>query len=76
MIFIITFTEFIGALSIFELLTKVGFQIFSLAVEDVGMSEEEIKKVKNLRAQLAQRQVWMASSIHRGEEEGYFLPLL
>ncbi|XP_022143949.1 probable 3-deoxy-D-manno-octulosonic acid transferase, mitochondrial isoform X2 [Momordica charantia] len=39
------------------------------AVEDGGMSEEEIKKVENLRAQLAERQVWMASSIHRGEEE-------
>ncbi|XP_022925547.1 probable 3-deoxy-D-manno-octulosonic acid transferase, mitochondrial isoform X2 [Cucurbita moschata] len=39
------------------------------AVEDIGMSVAEIKKVEDLRAQLAQRQVWMASSIHRGEEE-------
>ncbi|TYK07372.1 putative 3-deoxy-D-manno-octulosonic acid transferase [Cucumis melo var. makuwa] len=39
------------------------------AVENVGMSEEEIKKVEDLRAQLAHRQAWMASSIHKGEEE-------
>ncbi|KGN48228.1 probable 3-deoxy-D-manno-octulosonic acid transferase, mitochondrial [Cucumis sativus] len=39
------------------------------AVEDVGMSKEEIKKVEDLRSQLAHRQAWMASSIHRGEEE-------
>ncbi|XP_008462526.2 probable 3-deoxy-D-manno-octulosonic acid transferase, mitochondrial isoform X1 [Cucumis melo] len=39
------------------------------AVENVGMSEKEIKKVEDLRAQLAYRQAWMASSIHKGEEE-------
>lgn len=56
--------------------TEVGFWSFSFhsAVEDVGMSKEEIKKVEDLRSQLAHRQAWMASSIHRGEEEGYVSP--
>ncbi|KAJ7976040.1 3-deoxy-D-manno-octulosonic-acid transferase [Quillaja saponaria] len=39
------------------------------AVEDFGVSEGEIKSLDNLKVQLAHRQVWMASSIHSGEEE-------
>lgn len=34
------------------------------------MSEGELKSIEDLKLQLAHRQVWMASSIHNGEEEG------
>ncbi|XP_042946490.1 probable 3-deoxy-D-manno-octulosonic acid transferase, mitochondrial isoform X3 [Carya illinoinensis] len=38
-------------------------------VEDFDVSEEELRSIEDLKLQLAHRQVWMASSIHRGEEE-------
>ncbi|XP_061337698.1 probable 3-deoxy-D-manno-octulosonic acid transferase, mitochondrial isoform X3 [Gastrolobium bilobum] len=38
-------------------------------IEDFGVNERSRKSIDNLRLQLAQKQVWMASSIHRGEEE-------
>ncbi|KAF3441738.1 hypothetical protein FNV43_RR15653 [Rhamnella rubrinervis] len=39
------------------------------AVEEFDMSEGEVKSIEDLKVQLAHRQVWMASSIHNGEEE-------
>ncbi|KAF3960077.1 hypothetical protein CMV_015177 [Castanea mollissima] len=38
-------------------------------VEEFDASEGELRSTQDLRLQLAHRQVWMASSIHRGEEE-------
>ncbi|XP_004497594.1 probable 3-deoxy-D-manno-octulosonic acid transferase, mitochondrial isoform X2 [Cicer arietinum] len=38
-------------------------------IEDIGLNESGRKNIDNLRHQLSQKQVWMASSIHRGEEE-------
>ncbi|KAB1221237.1 putative 3-deoxy-D-manno-octulosonic acid transferase, mitochondrial [Morella rubra] len=38
-------------------------------IEDFDVSEEELRSIEDLKLQLAHRQVWMASSIHRGEEE-------
>lgn len=38
-------------------------------VEDPDKSDKEMKSIEDLREQLVHRQVWMASSIHRGEEE-------
>nr|XP_023913349.1 probable 3-deoxy-D-manno-octulosonic acid transferase, mitochondrial [Quercus suber] len=39
------------------------------AVEEFDASEGELRSIQDLKLQLAHRQVWMASSIHRGEEE-------
>ncbi|KAK3017517.1 hypothetical protein RJ639_006122, partial [Escallonia herrerae] len=36
---------------------------------DNGNSNEVLRSMENLQVQLANRQVWMASSIHKGEEE-------
>ncbi|XP_057428140.1 probable 3-deoxy-D-manno-octulosonic acid transferase, mitochondrial [Lotus japonicus] len=38
-------------------------------MEDTGVNERGRKNIDNLRLQLSDKQVWMASSIHRGEEE-------
>ncbi|KAG7961278.1 hypothetical protein I3843_09G007200 [Carya illinoinensis] len=38
-------------------------------VEDFDVSEGELRSIEDLKLELAHRQVWMASSIHRGEEE-------
>ncbi|KAK9290132.1 hypothetical protein L1049_008298 [Liquidambar formosana] len=38
-------------------------------VEEIGISEREVRSIEDLQLQLAHRQVWMASSIHKGEEE-------
>lgn len=38
-------------------------------VEEFDASEGELRSLQDLKLQLAHRQVWMASSIHRGEEE-------
>ncbi|KAK7392548.1 hypothetical protein VNO78_20991 [Psophocarpus tetragonolobus] len=38
-------------------------------IEDFGVNESGRNNIDNLKLQLTQRQVWMASSIHRGEEE-------
>lgn len=42
---------------------------FHSVVEEFDASEGELRSVQDLKLQLAHRQVWMASSIHRGEEE-------
>ncbi|THU62778.1 hypothetical protein C4D60_Mb01t08720 [Musa balbisiana] len=36
---------------------------------DLNVLEEDIRKIKDLQLQLASRPVWMAASIHEGEEE-------
>ncbi|XLU44229.1 hypothetical protein S245_039043, partial [Arachis hypogaea] len=41
------------------------------AIEDFGVNGRGGKSIDDLRLQLAHKQVWMASSIHRGEEEMY-----
>ncbi|XP_047169903.1 probable 3-deoxy-D-manno-octulosonic acid transferase, mitochondrial isoform X2 [Vigna umbellata] len=38
-------------------------------IEDFGVNERGRNNIENLRVQLTQKKVWMASSIHRGEEE-------
>nr|KYP73781.1 3-deoxy-D-manno-octulosonic-acid transferase [Cajanus cajan] len=38
-------------------------------IEDFGVNERGRNNIDDLRLQLTQKQVWMASSIHRGEEE-------
>lgn len=45
---------------------------FHSAVEEFDASEGELRSIQDLKLQLAHRQVWMASSIHRGEEESQF----
>lgn len=44
-------------------------------VEEFDISEGEIRSIEDLKVHLAHRKVWMASSIHKGEEEGHFLLL-
>ncbi|KAA8518637.1 hypothetical protein F0562_016111 [Nyssa sinensis] len=39
------------------------------AIEEFDISDRDMRSFEDLRVQLAPRQVWMASSIHRGEEE-------
>jgi hypothetical protein len=43
---------------------------FVIAVDDVGFRDNEASTVKDLQQQFSNRPVWMAASIHRGEEEG------
>jgi hypothetical protein len=43
---------------------------FIIAVGDVGSGENEVSTIKDLQQQFSNRLVWMAASIHRGEEEG------
>ncbi|XP_014512860.2 probable 3-deoxy-D-manno-octulosonic acid transferase, mitochondrial isoform X1 [Vigna radiata var. radiata] len=38
-------------------------------IEDFGVHDRGRNNIENLRVQLTQKKVWMASSIHRGEEE-------
>lgn len=39
------------------------------AVEESVISERDMRSIEDLKEQFAHRQVWMASSIHKGEEE-------
>lgn len=39
------------------------------AVGDVNAGENEVNKIKDLQRQIGNRPLWMAASIHRGEEE-------
>lgn len=41
-----------------------------IAVGDVNAGENEVIKIKDLQQQFSNRPLWMAASIHRGEEEG------
>jgi len=42
-------------------------------VVEYDASKEEFRSIDDLKVQLGHRKVWMASSIHRREEEGYCL---
>lgn len=41
-----------------------------IAVGDVNVMENEVNKINDLRQQFSNRPLWMAASIHRGEEQG------
>lgn len=41
-----------------------------IAVGDVNAGENEVNKIKDLQQQFSNRPLWMAASIHRGEEDG------
>lgn len=41
-----------------------------LAVGDVEVREKELNTIKDLQRQFNDRPIWMAASVHRGEEEG------
>lgn len=43
---------------------------FHPATETYEFPDVDKRIIEDLRVQLASRRVWMASSIHRGEEEG------
>ncbi|XP_024186970.1 probable 3-deoxy-D-manno-octulosonic acid transferase, mitochondrial isoform X2 [Rosa chinensis] len=53
----------------FQLLHAPPFVINFSVVEEFDMCEGEIRSIEDLTVHLAHRQVWMASSIHKGEEE-------
>lgn len=58
----------------FQLLQAPPFVIhfagdLKYAAGDIDISEEESSKIKDLHLQLANRPVWMATSLHKGEEE-------
>ncbi|KAL4306312.1 hypothetical protein AHAS_Ahas16G0165700 [Arachis hypogaea] len=44
-------------------------RVRNLVIEDFGVNGRGGKSIDDLRLHLAHKQVWMASSIHRGEEE-------
>ncbi|KAH7511524.1 hypothetical protein FEM48_ZijujUnG0005600 [Ziziphus jujuba var. spinosa] len=61
----------------FQLLLAPPFIInfsgdLKFAVKEFDISERKVKSIEDLKVQLAHRQVWMASSIHKGEEEVIF----
>lgn len=41
-----------------------------IAVGDVNAAENQVNEIKDLQQQFSNRPLWMAASIHRGEEEG------
>lgn len=43
---------------------------FHPATETFDLSDVDKRSIEDLRVQLESRRVWLASSIHRGEEEG------
>lgn len=43
------------------------------AIEDSLSSNREVEILEDLKVQLVDRPVWMASSIHKGEEKGWSL---
>lgn len=43
------------------------------AIEDSLSSDREVEILEDLKLQLVDRPVWMASSIHKGEEKGWSL---
>jgi hypothetical protein len=44
--------------------------VIHIAVGDINAGENEFIKIKDLQQQFTNRPLWMAASIHRGEEEG------
>ncbi|KAM0929280.1 hypothetical protein ACQ4PT_001719 [Festuca glaucescens] len=45
-------------------------RVIYLAVGDVEAGEKELNTIKDLQQQFNDRPIWMAASIHKGEEEG------
>jgi len=43
--------------------------VIHIAVGDVNVGENEVNKINDLRKQFSNRPLWMAASIHRGEEQ-------
>jgi len=43
--------------------------VIHIAVGDVNVMENEVNKINDLRQQFSNRPLWMAASIHRGEEQ-------
>lgn len=54
----------------FFLILSPLFFVGSTAIADYGISLGVKKSLVEFQAQLSHRKVWMASSIHKGEEEG------
>lgn len=48
---------------------------FHLAVGNIDTNEGDQRALEELQVQLMNRKVWMASSIHKGEEKGNFLAI-
>ena len=46
-----------------------SYHFLHSVIGDIGVNESGRKNIDDLRLQLSHKQVWMASSIHRGEEE-------
>ena len=44
--------------------------VIHIAVGDVNAGENQVNEIKDLQQQFSNRPLWMAASIHRGEEEG------
>lgn len=44
--------------------------VIHIAVGDVNTGENQVNEIKDLQRQFSNRPLWMAASIHRGEEEG------
>ena len=44
--------------------------VIYIAVGDVDAGDNEANTIKDLQKQFRNRLLWMAASIHRGEEEG------
>lgn len=44
--------------------------IFPLAVGNIDTNEGDQRALEELQVQLMNRKIWMASSIHKGEEKG------
>jgi hypothetical protein len=45
-------------------------RVIYLAVGDVETGAKELNTIKDLQQQFNDRPIWMAASIHKGEEEG------
>lgn len=55
------------------MLVLTSWFFFPLAVGNIDTNEGDQRALKELQVQLMDRKVWMASSIHKGEEKGNFL---
>lgn len=45
-------------------------EVYCSAVGDLDVSEKDARKINNLQLQMNNRPIWMAASVHKGEEEG------
>ncbi|XP_020104140.1 probable 3-deoxy-D-manno-octulosonic acid transferase, mitochondrial isoform X7 [Ananas comosus] len=53
----------------FQLLHASPSIIHFAAVGDLDVSEKDARKINNLQLQMNNRPIWMAASVHKGEEE-------